>query len=625
MANQTVYPYGTGGQLPANIGIINDLKTGGANKALSAEMGKVLGEEIGGGLEEILTAELTHNNLAIRSSKVWQVGTHVAISVTPGEEITVTAVSMTTDGGYCAFVTKLYDDTQVSGGAVPLLPNGSIWWQGGTARTFTVPDYAKYIILTTSTTGYQTEYSVKRTLPYNFFSEEDGKAIQDILEPGYDEVDLDELSVVQLYPVSSANPKTWATSGQHIAAPVTPGTKIRLNVLSASQNGCWYFFVTDGYEDSLSSGSIIPLVGSLTWFTYPNSDGQVITVPGGAAYICLCSSNGYKAIWDLSVQRTVESNFLAEDDIVNDLNTGGTKKVLSAEQGKVLARKISDGIPDGLTTHTYEGALVKIGNTHRVACNVVSQITSIACQGGACFGDYLFMFTANNGTCWVYNLATNTLLQTITIPSSERGFVSNCHCNTVNFGTEYYDANDPFPLIYVSTGYASGEYTGALVYRIVATTESDVTTYSLVLVQTLKIPGTSWSEFIVGEDGCCFISYFTTIYRMKMPKLSDGDITFNFDNALGVYKFSPKPESWNNSRGQNVIYGNGKLYMVSGVPASGEKSLFAVLNLTTGIREVVIDFQEIGLTSEPETCFIWNGHICIAFRSNANIYALYFE
>ena len=132
MANQTVYPYGTGGQLPANIGIINDLQTGGANKALSAEMGKVLGEEIGGGLEEILTAELTHNNLAIRSSKVWQAGTHVAISVTPGEEITVTAVSMTTDGGYCAFVTKLYDDTQVSGGAVPLLPNGSIWWQGGT-------------------------------------------------------------------------------------------------------------------------------------------------------------------------------------------------------------------------------------------------------------------------------------------------------------------------------------------------------------------------------------------------------------------------------------------------------------------------------------------------------------
>lgn len=42
MANRTVYPYGTGGQLPAGIAVINDLTTGGVDKALSAEMGKQL-------------------------------------------------------------------------------------------------------------------------------------------------------------------------------------------------------------------------------------------------------------------------------------------------------------------------------------------------------------------------------------------------------------------------------------------------------------------------------------------------------------------------------------------------------------------------------------------------------
>lgn len=42
MANTTIYPYGTNGQLPSSIGIINDLTTGGADKALSAEMGKRL-------------------------------------------------------------------------------------------------------------------------------------------------------------------------------------------------------------------------------------------------------------------------------------------------------------------------------------------------------------------------------------------------------------------------------------------------------------------------------------------------------------------------------------------------------------------------------------------------------
>lgn len=46
MANTTVYPYGTGGQLPSSIGLVNDLTTGGVDKALTAEMGKYIGERI---------------------------------------------------------------------------------------------------------------------------------------------------------------------------------------------------------------------------------------------------------------------------------------------------------------------------------------------------------------------------------------------------------------------------------------------------------------------------------------------------------------------------------------------------------------------------------------------------
>lgn len=46
MANHTVYPYGTTGQLPTSIGIINDRKTGGADKALSAQQGVEIGKII---------------------------------------------------------------------------------------------------------------------------------------------------------------------------------------------------------------------------------------------------------------------------------------------------------------------------------------------------------------------------------------------------------------------------------------------------------------------------------------------------------------------------------------------------------------------------------------------------
>lgn len=42
MANTTIYPYGTGGQLPSGIAIVDDLTTGGHDKALSAGMGKYI-------------------------------------------------------------------------------------------------------------------------------------------------------------------------------------------------------------------------------------------------------------------------------------------------------------------------------------------------------------------------------------------------------------------------------------------------------------------------------------------------------------------------------------------------------------------------------------------------------
>ena len=40
--NYSIYPYGIGGELPEGIPVVNDTTTGGANKALSAEMGKKL-------------------------------------------------------------------------------------------------------------------------------------------------------------------------------------------------------------------------------------------------------------------------------------------------------------------------------------------------------------------------------------------------------------------------------------------------------------------------------------------------------------------------------------------------------------------------------------------------------
>ena len=54
MANHTVYPYGTDGELPSSIGLVNDLTTGGVDKALTAEMGKTLNQNINNVLLDVV-------------------------------------------------------------------------------------------------------------------------------------------------------------------------------------------------------------------------------------------------------------------------------------------------------------------------------------------------------------------------------------------------------------------------------------------------------------------------------------------------------------------------------------------------------------------------------------------
>lgn len=232
-------------------------------------------------------------------------------------------------------------------------------------------------------------------------------------------------------------------------------------------------------------------------------------------------------------------------------------------------------------------------------------------QGGDCWGDYFFQFTANNTAVRVYDLSTKTLIQTIKITNSLRGFVTNCHCNSVNFGTEYYDAEDIFPLIYVSTGYAAGGYTGALVYRI---TQHNGT-FFITLVQTIKFPveTTSWTEFIPGDE-YAYLCYTTerAIFKVPMPKLKDGDIVISRDDAVETYQFTPQPDWMFTSRNQDRMFYQGKILCISGVP-KGEASVFMILNLETCERERIIDFTKIGLTTESESLFLWQGDLCVAF------------
>ena len=67
MANNTVYPYGTGGQLPSSIGLVNDYLTGGSDKALTAQAGKQLADDIQKDLFSSLFFKATINSSGVPS------------------------------------------------------------------------------------------------------------------------------------------------------------------------------------------------------------------------------------------------------------------------------------------------------------------------------------------------------------------------------------------------------------------------------------------------------------------------------------------------------------------------------------------------------------------------------
>ena len=155
MANKTVYPYGTGGSLPSSIGIINDLKTGGADKALSAEQGKVLGNLLLRDTEPDLST-FYHYARWINNSNKWEKqgsNEHFQCLLIPIDG--VVSFRCTADGGDCTFA-FLKTDSRVDG-ETPDFADGytaKFYLLNGNTQEYQVPGDARFLyVFATLTAG----------------------------------------------------------------------------------------------------------------------------------------------------------------------------------------------------------------------------------------------------------------------------------------------------------------------------------------------------------------------------------------------------------------------------------------------------------------------------------------
>lgn len=339
MANNTIYPFGPGGQTPVTIPIADDLNTSRADMALSAKQGVVLRGVIGEGFfynfSDIDLSELTEQLCTLTTSNKWYVsgnnGRHKAIPLTQGKLYRLAFIS-SSGHGFWGLVTSSYSPPYANNSTVPFVSVQTARYQmePETEVTFSPTSDAAYLIIcTVDGAGLSLDWEV---------SEADGSSnlgtveeqvrvipqlsekVQNLLDyvdiPPYDigeEIDLTgySASVCSLGTASVGWYRNGSSGPQrHIAIPVTPGNTYRLNAMRSSGSGSgtagFFGWVTSSYSPPYSNGDAIPYVTGTSRMNSPTGENTYVEVPENAAYLILTTVDGSGTVFSWRMWETQE-------------------------------------------------------------------------------------------------------------------------------------------------------------------------------------------------------------------------------------------------------------------------------------------------------------------------------
>lgn len=328
MANQTVYPFGTNGSLPASVGIVNDLRTGGVDKALSAEQGVVIGEELyGKGRTHIDLSVLTEYGVYVTiDTNKWAESTttgFVFIPVSPGEKYKVyasrdkyTVYFVTQDSSHTAGTTPTYATGYSE--AIPVNANSE-------SEQFTIPEDGHFIVLWTTASSNRMDVSVYKI-------EEDvvttglvGRVdtVEDKTATLEDETQWIGKMVVDfsLFPaykcyidINTGIWTPWETTDV-VFVPVSPGDVLKMK---ASSLGTTYALLQ---TDSHDAGTVAQYcVGHESGILVNADETEEITIPNDGHYLAvwtkLTSGNTTPTLYSMtfsSVSKLIDRVYALED------------------------------------------------------------------------------------------------------------------------------------------------------------------------------------------------------------------------------------------------------------------------------------------------------------------------
>lgn len=272
-------------------------------------------------------------------------------------------------------------------------------------------------------------------------------------------------------------------------------------------------------------------------------------------------------------------------------------------------------------------------------------------QDGAIHGDYMFRFE-NDATCTVYSVSKRERLAGFILDKSD---TVKPHCNTVCFGSEYFDPADEFPLIYcnVYNNYADAEdrMEGVCcVYRI----QRNGTEFTSTLVQLIKIGFTDDTElwksqpdnsdrrpygnFVTdNERGRLYVyvmrdkPWKTRFFEFKMPSYKDGA----FDERFGVNVVTLEAHDIKSQFDlgySNYVQGgcakNGLLYSLEGGTVKGPDCKvpprLKVIDMVKKELLATVELHSFGLSIEPELIDFYGDEIYYMDSFGA-VYTVAFE
>jgi len=285
MANQSIYPFGTGGELPSNIGIINDLVTGGADKALSAEQGKVLNNMMHS-LRQVEIADYVIQDYLIASSNDAQNNKWGHVSGYACALIPVNAGTLARITGhaqdYRTFYAVLTSDAHVSDtyasyatGYTKTIPIPL-----GETIDVQIPSDGRYLYVTINS-GADVTPSEVLTYVEKFLTEEDVSEMRKTVEGEFQR----QVLPAEVSYAIAANTNKWVVYGQYksVLMPVSPGEVFKI---TANNDYICPFAVLA--SDAHTTGTVPDYAtGFSELINIAVGETELVTIPQDGAYLYL--------------------------------------------------------------------------------------------------------------------------------------------------------------------------------------------------------------------------------------------------------------------------------------------------------------------------------------------------